>query len=241
MKGATIFRLAAIAMQPAFRHSPFMKRIFGSVAALLVMGAWAGAKAETSAEQLAEKTWRASGGENWSNVKTIDFTFTVVKDGKMVASVEHHWDVPAQTDRVKWKGKDVTVNLADPGSDENSKAAFARWTNDTYWLLAPLKLKEHGVTLADGGAKEMDGKKCQVLHLSFGQVGLTPKDQYNLYIDPDSGLVTSWDYMPEPGKTEHMTWTDYQKSGGLTLATNHSMDNGATLIKMMNLKVTAAK
>lgn len=225
-------------MQAGLRHPPFMKRILGSVAALLVIGAWADAEAETSAEQLAEKTWRASGGENWSNVKTIDFTFTVIKGGKTVGSVEHHWDVPAQTDQVKWKGKDVTVNLAEPGSDEDSKAAYARWVNDSYWLVAPLKLKERGVKVADGGNKEMDGKKCQVLHLSFEQVGLTPKDQYNWYIDPDTGLMTSWDYMPGPGKMEHMTWSDYQKSGGLTLATNHSMNSGTTLIKMMNLKVT---
>ena len=113
--------------------------------------------------------------------------------------------------------------------------------NDIEWGKVNRLLKERGVKLTDGGTKEMDGKKCQVLHLSFEQVGLTPKDQYNLYLDPESGLVTSWDYMPEPGKTEHMTWSDYQKSGGLTLATNHSMDNGATKIRMENLKVTTVK
>ena len=218
-----------------------MKKFLSGLVVLLLINAWTAAKAETAAEQLAEKTWRASGGENWSNVKTIDFTFTVEKEGKRVASVEHHWDVAAQTDRVKWKGKDVTVNLVNPGSDEDSKAAFARWVNDSYWLLAPLKLKEHGVKTANGGMKEMDGAKCQVLELSFEGVGLTPKDQYNLYIDPQTGLVNSWDYMPEPGKTEHMTWSDYQKSGGLTLATDHSMDNGATHIRMVNVKVTTVK
>ena len=63
-----------------------------------------------------EAVWKASGGENWPQVKTIDFTFVVEKDGKTV-SAEHHWDVAAQTDQVKWKGKDVTVNLADPAAD----------------------------------------------------------------------------------------------------------------------------
>jgi hypothetical protein len=228
-------------MKATLRHSLIMKKFFSSFIALSLISAWAVVRAETSPEQLADKAWRASGGENWANVKTIDFTFNVQKDGKTLGNVEHHWDVAAQTDQVKWKGKDVTVNLANPGTDENSKAAYARWVNDSYWLLAPLKLKERGVKVADGGMKEMDGVKCQVLQLSFESVGLTPKDSYNLYLDPQSGLLTSWDYMPEPGKMEHMTWTDYQKSGGLTIATDHSMDNGATHIRILNLKVTTVK
>ena len=93
----------------------------------------------------------------------------------------------------------------------------------------------------EGRMKEMEEKKCQVLRLSFEQVGLTPNDQYNLYLDPETGLMTSWDYMPEPGKVSHMTWSGYEKSGGLTLATDHSMDNGATRIRILNLKVTTRK
>jgi hypothetical protein len=46
--------------------------------------------------------------------------------------------------------------------------------------------------------------------------------------------------MPEPGKSMHGTWDDYQKSGGLTLATDHKMD-GDVRIRILNLKVTAAK
>ena len=42
------------------------------------------------------------------------------------------------------------VNLAEPASDEDAKAAYARWVNDSYWLLAPLKLKHRGVNVTDG-------------------------------------------------------------------------------------------
>jgi hypothetical protein len=192
------------------------------------------------AGQLADAVWKASGGENWPNVKVIDFTFAVEKGGKTLVSAEHHWDVAAQTDHVKWKGKDVTVNLADPAGDEDAKAAYARWVNDSYWLIAPLKLKDRGLHVAEEGSKTMDGAECEVLRLSFGQVGLTPNDQYRLYINPTTKLLTSWDYMPEPGKSAHGTWEDYQKSGGLTLATDHKMD-GDVRIRILNLRVTAAK
>ncbi len=101
-----------------------------------------------NADQLGAAVWKASGGENWPNVRAIDFTFAVEKGGQTVLSAEHHWDMAAQTDHVKWKDKDVTVNLLSPAADENAKAAYGRWVNDSYWLLAPLKLKDRGVHVA---------------------------------------------------------------------------------------------
>ncbi|CAN5361865.1 hypothetical protein BH20VER3_BH20VER3_09790 [soil metagenome] len=190
--------------------------------------------------RIADAVWKASGGENWPDVKAIDFTFTVEKGGKTIASAEHHWEVAAQTDHVKWKGKDVTVNLAEPADDEEAKAAYARWVNDSYWLLAPLKLKDRGVKVTDEGKKTMDGAEREVLRLSFHKVGLTPNDNYRLYIDPETKLVTAWDYMPEPGKSIHATWTDYRKSGGLTLATDHEMEGGVR-IRIEGLKVTTSE
>jgi hypothetical protein len=197
------------------------------------------AENQASAGQLADAVWKASGGENWPNVKAIDFTFAVERNGKTLVSAEHHWDVAAQTDHVKWKGKDVTVNLADPGTSAEAKPAYARWVNDTYWLLAPLKLRDRGTHVSEEGRKTIDGAEREVLQLSFGQVGLTPNDQYRLYIDPATKLLASWDYMPEPGKTVHGTWENYQKSGGLTLATDHKMEGAE--IRILNLKVTTNK
>ncbi len=75
--------------------------------------------------------------------------------------------------------------------------------------------------------------------MNFDKVGLTPKDQYRLYIDPATKLLASWDYIPEPGKSKHGTWENYQKSGGLTLATKHKMDE--VEIKILGLKVTSAQ
>lgn len=204
------------------------------------LGLVVAAENSASAGQLADAVWKASGGENWASVKAIDFTFAVEKGGKTLVSAEHHWDVAAQTDHVKWKGKDVTVNLANPAVDEEAKAAYARWVNDSYWLLAPLKLKDRGITVSEEGRKTIDGAEREVLRLSFGQVGLTPNDQYRLYIDPATKLLASWDYMPEPGKAMHGTWENYQKLGGLTLSTAHKMDGGVE-IKILNLKVTTEK
>jgi hypothetical protein len=209
--------------------------LFSGVFFIPVLGVPA-EKNSDDATNSAEAVWKASGGENWPNVKTIDFIFSMVKGGKAIAAAEHHWDVAAGTDRVKWEDKDVTVKIANPAPDPDSKTAYARWVNDSFWLLAPLRLKDRGVHVTDQGTKTIDGAEREVLHLSFDKAALAPHDQCWLYLDPDTHLVSSWDYMTEPGKMMHASWTGYQRSGGLTLATDHFVDNGAQ-IRILNLSV----
>lgn len=176
---------------------------------------------DDKAQQWAKDVWKASGGENWSKVKEIRFTFIVEENGKQLANAEHQWNLAEGTDRVKWKGKDVLVNLNNPAADDDGKAAYARWVNDSYWLLAPLKILDKGVTLKMEGQKESEGVMCETLRMSFAQVGLTPGDQYVLYINPQTKLVRAWDYIPKPETVMHGTWDQYGKFGGLNLSTEH--------------------
>jgi hypothetical protein len=161
---------------------------------------------------LADDVFKASGGEHWPKVQAIQFTFNVSDGTNVLISAKHVWDVRAGKDTVIWKGKTVTVDVRSPAGDEDSKAAYARWVNDSYWLLAPLKLKDPGVTVTENG---------NVLHLQFASVGLTPGDQYNMYIDPETHLLQRWDYMPAPDKKLSGTWEAYRDFGGLQLATEH--------------------
>src|SRR5438094_985753 len=167
-----------------------------------------------SAVVLADAVIKASGGDKWPRVKSIEFTFNVA-NGKPIMSAKHHWDVAKNTDTVEWSGKTVTVNLSGQNGEADAKAGFQRWTNDSYWLLAPLKLRDHGTHLADKGEQQIDGKTYRVLQMSFESVGMTPKDKYNFYIDPATDLIARWDYMPTPQKTVNGTWENYQDFGGL--------------------------
>jgi hypothetical protein len=192
---------------------------------------------DAKAQQLATDLWKASGGENWSKVSRVRFTFIVEGDGKQLAKAEHDWDVNAGTDHVKWKDKDATVNLRNPPQDELGKAAYARWVNDAYWLMAPLKILDPGVHIAYEGSKEMDGAPCETLRVSFEHVGLTPGDQYVLYINPQTKLLRSWDYIPKPETVMHGTWEKYQTFGGLQLATEHNF--AGKIIRFADVDVTA--
>ncbi len=218
-----------------------MKRLFLRVLVLLSIGATVAhaQDSEAKAQQLAREVWKASGGENWSKVKQLRFTFIVEENGNQLARAEHDWDVAAQTDHVKWKDKDMTVSVAAAPADEAAKAAFGRWTNDSYWLLAPLKVLDPGVKLSYGGTKEMDGANCEMLHVSFQQVGMTPGDEYNFYIDPATKMVRSWDYMPKADTVMHGTWEKYQDAGGLKLSTEHNF--GGKMIRFADVEVKSAQ
>lgn len=196
-------------------------------------------EAEGKAQQIATDLWKASGGENWAKVKELRFTFNVEVDGKQVSTAQHDWNVAAGTDHVKWKDKDFTVDLKSPPAEGDGKAAYQRWVNDSYWLLAPLKARDPGVKLQSGGAKEVAGRSCETLQLGFAQVGLTPTDQYVFYIDPATKLMCAWDYTPSSGQGLQATWENYQTFGGLKLATEHHFSNKA--VKFSGIEVVAEK
>ncbi len=220
-----------------------MKKLRSSALVLVVilsasLHCWA-ADDQTANSSAAKEIWQASGGENWNNVKELRFTFVVEQDGKTLASVQHDWNVSAGTDHVQWKDKDVTVSLTNPASDEDGKAAYARWVNDSYWLLAPLKILDPGVNVNDEGMKEMDGTSSHAMHVSFGQVGLTPSDEYVFYIDPQTHLMRSWDYKPKTGQGMHATWEKYQEFGGLHLSTEHHFND--KVIRFAGIEAIASK
>ena len=220
-----------------------MKPHIAVIVSLFAIAAATARAADESADkgqQLATDLWKASGGENWAKVKEVHFTFVVENEGKPLFSAQHVWNVAVGTDEVKWKdkeGKDhqVTANLATPASDGEEKTAYARWVNDSYWLLAPLKIRDQGVKVEAGGPKELNGVPYETLRLSFGQVGLTPTDQYVFYLDPQTKLPHAWDYIPKSGEGMQATWEKFQSFGGLNLATEHNF-NGKT-IKLADIKV----
>ena len=224
-----------------------MKSHIMAVVALLALPFSIAGAADESAgkgEQLATELWKASGGENWAKVREVHFTFAVEQEGKPLFSAQHIWSVAAETDEVKWKdkqGKDhhVTANLAAPASDDEGKAAYARWVNDSYWLLAPLKIRDRGVKVQSDGLKDLKGVPSETLRLSFDKVGLTPTDQYVFYLDPKTKLPLAWDYIPATGEGMQATWEKFQNFGGLTLATEHNF-KGKT-IRLADIKVVTDK
>ncbi len=69
------------------------------------------------------------------------------------------------------------------------------WINDSYWMFMPYKLKDTGVALKYVGERALlDGRRADVLELTFRDVGRTPENRYEIYVAKDSSLIEQWDF-----------------------------------------------
>jgi hypothetical protein len=209
---------------------------------------------DPKATSLAQKTWDAMGGmEAWKQVAALRFNFQVEPQGQPPRAVKHLWDRSKGVDHIEGKTRDgkqmvAWVRLKDKTGvawsdgkklegDQLKEAmawAYQRWVNDTYWLIMPFKLMDSGVNLKYEGAKD----KHDVLHLSFGNVGLTPGDQYWAYINKDTGLMDRWEYLLE-GEKEKGTWdwVDWENFGKLKLSKKKTTPDKKTAIHFTPLKI----
>jgi hypothetical protein len=190
------------------------------------------------ADRLANGVALASGAAALPRVHTIAFTYAVREGDTVRLARTHVWDLKAGTDTVSIGDQSTTIDLKNVDQNDPAQAdAFKAWTNDTYWLAAPLKLFNPGVTREYVGRRELAGKTYEVLGVSLPGDGGAPADRYNLYVDPYTSLVAYWDHMPNADTTELASWEQYRHPQNLVLATRHK--TGSQTIDIENLAVSA--
>lgn len=104
-----------------------------------------------------------------------------------------------------------------------TKEAENIFINDSYWLLLPWKLRDPGANLRYLGTREgMMGRQMEVLELTYDVgTGLTPKNKYHVYIDPQTKMVAQWDFFPDASDAEprfQNPWLNYRDYGGILLS-----------------------
>lgn len=189
---------------------------------------------ETQADSVAYRLLQAHGADALTTAPYLRFNFGIdTPDGERVVA-RHFWDRMSGDYRVEWEGGadssyvalvnvqevedqraagTVYLNGTELSGEDDEEAraeAYGRFINDTYWLLAPLKTFDPGVTrsyLADSSTAEHD-----VLHLTFGDVGLTPGDQYWMYVSTETDRLDRWAFhlegMDEEDPPSPFDWTD---------------------------------
>lgn len=240
---------------------------------------------ETRADSLAMQIYEAHGGpQMWRDMPALAFTFAVGQDSSSGTATRqevarHWWRRSDGAYRVEWsEGADSTyaavfnarafsqaspsgramlngARLDSAAEQDILRQAYRRFTNDTYWLLAPLKLFDEGVNRSiatsspagedslqapepqEGAGATQQGGEGDLLHLSFDRVGLTPKDQYWLAAD-STGRLSRWTFVLQgmgpdqpPGV---FRWVGYQTfstpAGPLTLSTRKESVGGSRVI-----------
>jgi elongation factor P hydroxylase len=230
----------------------------------LAAGTARAAERDAKADAIGREMIAAMGGEEaWEKARQFRFDFVVMREGKQAVSRSHAWDRytgdyrVAGTDRngVPFtvyfnvntrEGKAFSGGKPAEGEAEAAllKSAYGMFINDTYWLLAPWKIFDPGVHLTYDGEKPCpDGGACDVLKLSFENVGLTPRDLYWLYVTRDGHQMVQWQYVLN-GSNDPPTvvpWKDWHPYGGIMLATEKPMAGKPVVIRFENLSVSATR
>ena len=188
---------------------------------------------ENRADSIAYRAVEASGGfDAWHALPALRFEFGIEREGQQQIAARHYWDKIGNRYRVEWPGAGDTTYVAlfsawpdsatvyaagEPltgvAAEEAIATAERRTINDTYWLLAPLKLFDPGVTRTY--VPDSSDATHDAIRLSFDDVGMTPGDQYWLFIDKETGRLTRWTFVLEANPTPRsFEWTAYQTLQG---------------------------
>ena len=180
------------------------------------------------ADALAYRMLDALNYKNYNNTNVLEWSFRG----------DHHykWDRRKEIVSVSWDDITVHLDLITPSSSKatinNSSASYDKtmdliekaqsyFNNDSFWLVAPFKVFDHGterylVDLKDGS---------EALLVTYTQGGDTPGDSYMWIIEP-SGKPKSfklWTKIIPIGGVE-ATWQDWTKTeSGVFLPTLHKL------------------
>ena len=191
-------------------------------------------QSDPAAIKIADDVMMAMGGrKNWDDTRYISWNFFGAR--------KLYWDKQTGDVRIKYLREDMEaiVNInTDKGrvmrdgqemtnADSLSKyltRAKNVWINDSYWLVMPFKLKDSGVTLKYiDEDTTMDGRQAYLLDLNFEEVGVTPQNYYQVWVDSETKLVSQWAYYREASQAEPnfvMPWKDYGQFGKIKLSGN---------------------
>jgi hypothetical protein len=195
--------------------------------------ATATAEADPAARALAERVLAEVGGADaWQRTRYLQWSFFGgrrhvfdkatgawrLDDGDTVVLM----NVETREGRVFEHG----VEVVDPARKEEILGrAYGQWINDSYWMFLPWKLNDPGVNLRHAGEAQLaEGRKAQVLELTFDAVGLTPKNRYLVYVDDQTGRIAQWSYFADAADREPkltMPWRGWQRFGDIWLCTDH--------------------
>jgi hypothetical protein len=218
------------------------------------------ARAETAASDpkavaIADQVMQSLGGKDrWNALTGIRWSFGFEQNDTVRTMRRHSWNKMTGWHRVEGKNRagqpfvfienmnDSTAGMAwmngNPIVGDSlkklMKTAKRMWTNDTYWMLMPYKLRDPGVNLGYAGEeKDSTGTTYDKLALSFDHVGQTPGDRYWVYVNRANHRIEKWDYLLESDKPppSHATWANWEEHEGLWFPTAHRVDQGVVFTR----------
>lgn len=223
---------------------------------------WASQFADAEVGRVYQRMMDTMAPDNgWERARYIQWDWVRARPEAEDIPRSHRWDRYEGTYRFESTGRNghmiAILNVNDPetgqvwldGVEQSGEelsngltSAYRSFINDSYWLLMPYKWADPGVTASYLGMQTDDqGREWEAVELTFESVGLTPQNKYNVFVNPESGLVERWSHWsnaenPEPNFT--LGWTDWQWYGPIQLASQRPNDEGFSSIYMGNVMVS---
>ena len=190
------------------------------------------------ADKLAAKMQTALNKAAWDSTNAVSWNY---KGGH-----SHIWDKKNEMILVTWGENKVFLNLkawnkgksykkdkeiSDAELDELRGQAWRFFCNDSFWLIAPFKVFDEGVT-----RKIVRTGDSEALLVTYASGGITPGDSYLWFLD-ESGVPLKyklWVKILPIGGVE-ATWAQWVKTKtGVSIATQHKL--GPVTIAINGLK-----
>jgi len=192
---------------------------------------------ETAVEETPELSMQvaqASGLDQWNDVKQVNFTYHVERNGETMATREWQWNPKSDQVTLQSNEEIITYNRQQQ-MDSLAVSADRAFINDVYWLLPQFKLAwDNGKEVTYPESAE--GKMVQVQYT--GNDGYTPGDRYDMVVGEDM-MIDKWMYYPKGASAPAMTtsFEDYKDYNGIKIATNHRTADGALNIYFTDINV----
>lgn len=195
-------------------------------------------KSGDEAEQLADEMLNALNKEAYDSLEVLEWTFPR----------GHHfvWYKREKRVLVSWEDYKVDLNTLDRTgtatyqgtrlSGDNEKQALEKaWSmfaNDSFWLVAPYKVRDPGTV-----RKIVQTKQGTGLLVTYTSGGVTPGDSYLWILNADNIPVKwkMWVSIIPVGGIE-FTWEDWQQHGGAWFAPIHVGPMGAS-VNLTDLRI----
>lgn len=196
-------------------------------------------KKGSEAEQLAQKMLKAINNEAYKNVEYLEWTFRDTNHYK--------WYKQNNIVEVSWEENKVILHTKNPEKNEafvnNEKVENAElitkatdyFNNDSFWLIAPHKIMDKGVTRS---LVNYEGKEA--LMVTYASGGSTPGDSY-LWILDETGMPTAYKMWVKilPIGGVGATWNKWKNTkAGIKLPTEHTLSLFDMKIPMGNVKAS---
>ena len=237
-------------------------RIATIVLILCGSAARAHAQSDAIADSLALRLLDASGGaEVWAEVPYIVFEYKTTVDGNPSRIARHLWNRVTNQYRLEIPGPSASpyVVLMDldtrdgeaywfgdrlTGRDAQLQLenAYRRFVNDSFWLLAPLRLFDAGVERTY--VPELATETAEVLRITFTLPERAPAETYWLFVDRATGLIARWDYRAPhdaadaaPRAFEWLSYNRYRTPAGLLTLSSYKRGLGRAIEVRTNVQL----